>query len=86
MAWSSGVRLGRLWPAWRGQAADWLLAVDLRDRTVGLEEDLALASVLREMALLGLRPQVLVTSPQESPVTAHFDAPAAPAPVPRGSG
>lgn len=84
-AWSSGVRLGRLWPAWRGEAADWLLELDLRDREVAPEEDLALDSVLREMALLGLRPQVLVSLPQET-VPAHFGAPVASAPVPRGSG
>jgi hypothetical protein len=82
-AWSSGVRLGRLWPAWRGQAADWLLEVDLRDRQVDPEDDLLLDSVLMEMKMLGLRPHVLESSPQERSVTADCDAPATHAPARR---
>ena len=85
-AWSSGVRLGPLWPAWRRQGADWLLEVDLRDREGAPEDDLVLDTVLMEMKLLGLRPQVLVSSPQESSLTVHFDASrTAHAPSRRGS-
>src|SRR5918998_2070547 len=63
-AWSSGVRLGRLWPAWRSQGPDWLLDVDLRDRQVAPENDPVLDSVLMEMKLLGLRPRI-VEGPSE---------------------
>ena len=61
-AWSSRVRLGPLWPGWRTQGADWLIELDLRDRKVELDDDVALASVLMNMELLGLRP-LLVSSP-----------------------
>ena len=84
-AWSGGVRLGPLWPAWRRQGADWLLEVDLRDREVAPEDDLILDTVLMEMKLLGLRPQVLVSSPQESPLTLDHDASTTSAPSRRGS-
>ncbi len=83
-AWGSGVRLGRLWPAWRRQGADWLLEVDLRDREVALEDDLVLDSVLMEMKLLGLRPQILASSPHESRPTADSRPPANEAPLRRG--
>ena len=85
-AWSSGVRLGRLWPAWQAQGADWLIEVDIRDRAVRPEEDLALDSVVREMALLGLRPQLLVSAPQDSSATAHTSAASTEAPARRGAG
>ena len=59
---SSGVRLGHLSPAREGHGADWLVEVDLRDRDVPLEEDIALASILVDLQLLGLQPQLLVPS------------------------
>ena len=62
-AGSMGVRLGHLRPASDGQDADWLVEVDLRDRAVPLEEDIALASMLTDLQLLGLQPQLLVPSP-----------------------
>ena len=64
-AWSKGVRLGELSRAWQAQDADWLLEVDLRDRAVALEDDLVLGSILTEMALLGLRPELLMSSDQQ---------------------
>ena len=84
-AWSSGVRLGPLWPGWRAQGADWLVEVDLRDRNVALDDDVALASVLMNMELLGLRPQLLVSPLRESSGPAHAHAPTAQAAVRRGS-
>ena len=59
---SRGVRLGHLSPAREGHDADWLVEVDLRDRDVPLEEDIALASILVDLQLLGLQPQLLVPS------------------------
>lgn len=85
-AWASGVRLGPMWQAWRAQAADWLIEVDLRDRSVALDDDLALASVLIDMELLGLRPQLLVSPLRQSSAPAQVHAPTARAPVRRGSG
>ena len=61
-AWSRGVRLGRLWPAWRREGLDWLLEVDLRDRQLAPEDDPLLDLVLMEMTLLGLRPRVVERS------------------------
>ena len=58
-AWSSGVRLGRLWPAWRREGPDWLLEVDLRDRQLAPEDDPLLDLILMEMTLLGLRRRVV---------------------------
>jgi hypothetical protein len=57
------VRLGHLSPAPQGHDADWLVEVDLRARTVPLEEDIALASILLDLQLLGLQPKLLVPSP-----------------------
>ena len=84
-AWSRRIRLGPLWRGWRAQGPDWLIEVDLRDRNVPLHDDVALAGVLLDMELLGLRPQLLVSSPPErsAPVRAH--PPTADAPVRRGS-
>ncbi len=62
-AGSRGLRLGHLTPARDGQDADWLVEVDLRDRAVPLEEDIALASILTDLQLLGLQPRLLVPSP-----------------------
>ena len=84
-AWSRRIRLGPLWRGWRAQGPDWLIEVDLRDRNVELDDDVALASVLMEMELLGLRPQLLVSPPPESPGPAHVHAPTTQAPARRGS-
>lgn len=64
-AWSRGVRLGDLSRAWQAQDADWLIEVDLRDRAVALEDDLVLGSMLMEMSLLGLRPELQLSSERE---------------------
>ena len=84
-AWSSGVRLGGLSRAWRAQDADWLIEVDLRDRAVELEDDLVLGSVLMEMALLGLRPELLASSQQEGAAAARGSPTTTEAPVRRGT-
>jgi hypothetical protein len=84
-AWGSGVRLGDLSPTWQAQDADWLIEVDLRDRAVALEDDLVLGSILMEMALLGLRPQLLLSRQRESSGPGHVPAPTAQAPARRGS-
>ena len=62
---ATGVRLGRLTVASPPQRGDWLVEVDVRDQNVRLEDNMALASVLTDMELLGLRPQLLVTSTGE---------------------
>ena len=80
-----GVRLGPLSAAGPGQGGDWLVEVELRNRHVPLEDDVALASVLTEMALLGLRPQLLVTSRGDRPWVRDHHAPAAELPAGRGS-
>lgn len=85
-AWSSGVRLGDLSPTWRAQDADWLIDVDLRDRAVAPEDDLVLGSVLMEMALLGLRPELLSGSRRESFGPAHVGDASTETPVRRGGG
>ena len=85
-AWSSGVRLGDLCRAWQAQDADWLIEVDLRDRAVALADDLVLGSVLREIALLGLRPELLSSTHAESPAAAPVSPARAEAPVRRGTG
>jgi hypothetical protein len=84
-AWSSGVRLGDLCRAWQAQDADWLIEVDLRDRAVALEDDLVLGSVLIEMALLGLRPELLSSSQQESAAAVHVSPANTEAPAWRGT-
>jgi hypothetical protein len=84
-AWSRRVRLGPLWPGWRAKGPDWLVEVDLRDRNVELDDDVALASVLMEMELLGLRPQLLMSPSRESSGPAHVDAPTAQAAARPGS-
>ncbi len=84
-AWSSGVRLGDLFRAWQAQDADWLIEVDLRDRAVELEDDLVLGSILMEIALLGLRPELLLSSQPESSAVAHVSAARTEAPVRRGT-
>ena len=59
---SCGVGLGRLVASSPAQGGDWLIEVDREDRDVALEDDLALALILTDMAVLGLRPQLLVVS------------------------
>ncbi len=61
-----GVRLGRLVPARGAWDADWLLEVE-RERGGRPEDDIALASVLTDMELLGLRPHLLVCSLPDEP-------------------
>lgn len=73
-AWSSGVRLGDLFRAWQAQDADWLVEVDLRDRAVALDDDLVLGSVLMQMALLGLRPELLLSCAREGSTAPHVAA------------
>ena len=68
---ATGVRLGRLAPGSHPQGADWLIEVDLQDRDVELEHDAELALILTHMAVLGLRPQLLVTSPRDAPEVAR---------------
>ncbi len=55
-----GVRLGRLSPAAPEQGGDWVIDVDVRDRGVRLLDDVPLSSLLVELEVLGLRPQLLV--------------------------
>ncbi len=62
---ATGVRLGRLTPAQPAQGGHWLVEVDLHARDVRLEDDVALASILTDMELLGLRPHLLVAEVAE---------------------
>ena len=55
-----GVRLGRLVPSSPSQGGDWLIAVDREDRDGALEDDIVLAMILTDMAILGLRPRLFV--------------------------
>ena len=57
-----GIRVGRLAPVCLPHGADWLVGVDRADRDVRLEDDAALNLVMTDLALLGLRPQLLVAS------------------------
>lgn len=82
---STGVRLGPLSSGGPGQGGDWLVEVDLRDRDVPLEDDVALGSVLTEMALLGLRPQLSVRTIDDQPAIRDPHAPAAELSAPRGN-
>jgi hypothetical protein len=59
---ASGVRLGRLARSSPAQGGDWLIAVDREDRAVALEDDVGLALILTDMAILGLRPYLFVIS------------------------
>ena len=59
---ASGVRLGRLARSTPAQGGDWLIEVDREGRAGPLQGDLALASILTDMAALGLRPQLFVVS------------------------
>ena len=63
----NGVRLGRLVASSPAQGGDWLIEVDRDDRDVALEDDLALALILTDMAVLGLRPQLFVVSGERGP-------------------
>ncbi len=58
----TGVHLGELVRATPERGGDWLIRVELADRTVVLEEHLALACVLTDMERLGLRPALYVAS------------------------
>ena len=59
---ATGVWLGRLAPADPEQGGDWLVEVDLQARDVRLEDDVALAAILTDMELLGLRPHLLAAT------------------------
>ena len=57
---ANGVLLGPLTRSTPAQGGDWLIKVDREDRAAALQDDLALGSILTEMAVLGLRPQLFV--------------------------
>ncbi len=59
---ASGIRLGRLTPSRPSQGGDWLIEVDRQDRDMALEDDVALAAILTELAAMGLRPHLFVIS------------------------
>ncbi len=61
---AGGVRLGRLVASSPAQDGDWLIAVDREDRSMALKDDVALASILTDMAILGLRPRLFVVCRQ----------------------
>jgi hypothetical protein len=61
-ALARGVRLGRLARSSPARGGDWLIAVHRDDRAMALEQDVALASILTELATLGLRPHLYVIS------------------------
>ena len=61
-AGAGGVRLGRLVRSSPSQGGDWLIAVEREDRDGALEDDIALATILTDMAILGLRPRLFVIS------------------------
>ena len=71
----SGVRLGQLSPAYLPPGADWLVEVERENPEVRLEDDSALNDILTDMALLGLRPQLLVASPRAPSAVPHAGAP-----------
>lgn len=64
---ADGIDVGPLWPAWRAQAEDWLVEIDPGVRDVPLDEDIALASLLLDMQVLGLRPELLSTESAPAP-------------------
>ena len=55
-----GVRLGDLTPASPANGGHWLIEVDRDARDVPPECDVAVAVILTDLALLGLRPQLFV--------------------------
>ena len=55
-----GVRLGRLIRATPSQGGDWLIEVERDEGDTPLEEDMALALILTDLAILGLRPYLFV--------------------------
>lgn len=63
---ANGVRLGRLTRSTPERGGDWLIKVDRDDHATALRDDLALGLILTDMAVLGLRPQLLVVSGQRS--------------------
>ena len=65
-AQANGVRLGRLTRSTPARGGDWLIKVDREDRAAALEDDLALGLILTDMAVLGLRPELLVISGERS--------------------
>jgi hypothetical protein len=63
-----GVRLGRIGRSTPAQGGDWLIELDRRAGDPPLEEDVALATVLTELGILGLRPNLFVISPPLAPL------------------
>lgn len=63
-----GVRLGRMGRATPAEGGDWLIELDRRAGDPPLEEDVALATVLTEFEILGLRPNLFVVSPPLAPL------------------
>lgn len=61
------VWLGPLARPQPAQGGDWVIEVDLEDRDMAPEDDVALASILLDMELLGLRPQLTIASPHSPP-------------------
>jgi hypothetical protein len=59
---AGGLRLGRLARSTPAQGGDWLITVDREHRSVALEHDVALASILTGLAIMGLRPCLFVIS------------------------
>ncbi len=72
-ATASGVRLGPLAPACLPHEADWLVGVGREDRDVRLD-DAALNLVMTDLALLGLRPQLLVAAGRATSEISHAHA------------
>lgn len=61
-AGGGGVRLGRLARSAPSRGGHWLIEVDRDDRDMPPEEDVVLATVITEMAAIGLRPYLFVIS------------------------
>ena len=57
------VWLGPLARPQPAQGGDWVIEVDLEDRDMAPEDDVALASILLDLELLGLRPQLMIAAP-----------------------
>jgi hypothetical protein len=55
---ADGIGVGALWPTWHQGVGDWLVEIDLRGRDVLPAEDIALTSLVLDLHVLGLRPEV----------------------------
>lgn len=65
-----GVRLGPLRRSTPAEGGDWLIELHRHVDDVPLEEDVALASILTELAILSLRPCLFVISAPLAPLAA----------------